>query len=68
VLPTAGDRARDLGVMNIANSAPQALAPVIASSLILIFGTNPGYFFVYLAAGLITLGGALAIRPIRSVP
>ncbi|MEI2642327.1 MAG: hypothetical protein V9G10_08330 [Candidatus Nanopelagicales bacterium] len=27
VLPTAGDRAKDLGVINIANSMPQVLAP-----------------------------------------
>jgi MFS family permease len=27
VLPAARDRARDLGVINIANSAPQVLAP-----------------------------------------
>ena len=33
VLPTAEDRARDLGVINIANTMPQILAPVIAAPL-----------------------------------
>lgn len=68
VLPSAGDRARDLGVINIANSAPQVIAPIIAGGLIAAFGTNPGYLLVYVAAGLVTLAGAVAIRPIRSVP
>ncbi|MDX5319242.1 MAG: MFS transporter, partial [Actinomycetes bacterium] len=31
VLPSAGDRARDLGIINIANALPQVLAPLIAS-------------------------------------
>lgn len=68
VLPSAGDRARDLGVINIANSAPQVIAPIIAGGLIAAFGTSPGYLLVYVAAGLVTLAGAVAIRPIRSVP
>lgn len=34
VLPNAEDRARDLGVINIANALPQVLAPLIASIMI----------------------------------
>lgn len=64
VLPTAGDRARDLGVINIANSMPQVLAPVLAG----IFVTTLGYPALYIATAIITLAGAFAIMPIKSVP
>jgi MFS family permease len=64
VLPGARDRARDLGVINIANSAPQVIAPVIAYVCVIHLG---GYATLYLVTGLVTLLGAWAIRPIRSV-
>jgi len=64
VLPRADDRARDLGVINIANSAPQVLGPVIAAPLVTSFG---GYPALYLVTAVITLLGAAAIVPIRSV-
>ena len=64
VLPGARDRARDLGVINIANSAPQVIAPVIAYLCVIHLG---GYPTLYLVTGVITLLGAWAIRPIRSV-
>ena len=64
VLPGARDRARDLGVINIANSAPQVIAPVIAFLCVIHLG---GYPTLYLVTGVITLLGAWAIRPIRSV-
>ncbi len=65
VLPTAEDRAKDLGVINIANSMPQVLAPVLAAPLVTVLG---GYTSLYLAVGIITLLGAVAIIPIKSVP
>ncbi len=65
VLPTAEDRAKDLGVINIANSMPQVLAPVLAAPLVTVLG---GYTSLYLAVGIITLLGAVAILPIKSVP
>ena len=34
VLPTAVDRAKDLGVINIANALPQVFAPVLAGVLL----------------------------------
>ncbi len=34
VLPAAEDRAKDLGVINIANALPQVLAPVLAGLLL----------------------------------
>lgn len=64
VLPTARDHARDLGVLNIANSAPQVLGPVIAAPLVTTLG---GYPALYAATAVITLLGAVAVLPIRSV-
>ncbi len=64
VLPAARDRARDLGVVNIANSAPQVIAPVIAYVCVVRLG---GYPTLYLVVGVITLLGAWAVWPIKSV-
>lgn len=65
VLPTAGDRARDLGVINIANSMPQVLAPVLCGIFVTSLG---GYPALYIATAVITLAGAFAVMPIKSVP
>ena len=65
VLPTAGDRAKDLGVINIANSMPQVLAAVLAAVLVTSLG---GYTSLYIAVAIITLVGAVAVVPIKSVP
>jgi MFS family permease len=65
VLPTAGDRAKDLGVINIANSMPQVLAPVLAAPLVTTLG---GYTSLFMAVAIITLVGAVAVVPIKSVP
>ncbi|MEZ5117660.1 MAG: MFS transporter [Candidatus Nanopelagicales bacterium] len=69
VLPAARDRARDLGVINIANSAPQVLAPVIALAALTVFGRDDfGYPALYIVTAIVTLLGAVAIVPIKSVP
>lgn len=65
VLPSAGDRARDLGVINIANSMPQVLAPVLAALFVTALG---GYPALYIATAVVVLGGAFAVLPIKSVP
>lgn len=65
VLPTAGDRARDLGVINIANSMPQVLAPVLCAIFVTSLG---GYPALYLATAVVVLCGAAAVLPIKSVP
>ena len=65
VLPTAGDRAKDLGVINIANSMPQVLAPVLAAICVNLLG---GYTSLYLAVAIIAIAGAVAVLPIKSVP
>jgi MFS family permease len=64
VLPAAGDRARDLGLINIANTLPQLVAPAIAAPLI----SGPGgYHALFLTATLVTLAGAVLVQPIRGV-
>jgi MFS family permease len=65
VLPTALDRGRDLGVINIANAAPQVLAPVIAAPIVT--GAT-GYTGLYLVTAVITLVSAVLVTRIRSVP
>ncbi|MFB6517087.1 MFS transporter [Streptomyces sp. NPDC056401] len=65
VLPTAEDRGKDLGVINIANALPQVLAPVIAAPVVTHLG---GYTALYALAGALALAGSLLVRRIRSVP
>ncbi|SMD22884.1 MFS transporter [Kibdelosporangium aridum] len=64
VLPSDADRARDLGLVNIANTAPQAIAPALAGVVITSLG---GYTPLYLLAGACGLVGAALIQPVRSV-
>lgn len=64
VLPTALDRGKDLGVINIANSLPQVAAPALAAPLVNHLG---GYRTLYLTAAGIGLLGALLVRRIRAV-
>ena len=42
VLPGAEDRAKDLGVINIANALPQVLAPVLAGVLLAVVEASGG--------------------------
>lgn len=64
VLPSAEDAARDMGVLNIANAGPQIIAPFVASAVVTVLG---GYTGLFLVGGALSLLGALAILPIRSV-
>ncbi|WP_349307855.1 MULTISPECIES: MFS transporter [unclassified Streptomyces] len=64
VLPRAEDAARDMGVLNIANAGPQIIAPFVASAVVTTLG---GYTPLFLVGGALSLLGALAILPIRSV-
>jgi len=65
VLPSAAGRAKDLGIINIANSGPQVLAPAIAAPLVSELG---GYRSLYLSVAVITVLGSLFVQRIRSVP
>ncbi len=80
VLPDAEDRARDLGVINVANALPQVFAPV-AASLILVGveaaggsvatrgdSWSLGYGLVYAFAFGCSLLGSILVTRIRSVP
>jgi MFS family permease len=64
VLPAVGDRAKDLGVVNIANSAPQVMAPALAAPIVGSFG---GYPVLYLLTAAVTLLGGVFVYRIRSV-
>lgn len=65
VLPTATGRAKDLGMISVASSAGQALAPAVAAPLVTYLG---GYSTLYLFDAVIVLLGSLAIWQVRSVP
>jgi MFS family permease len=64
VLPDAETRAKDLGIMNIGNNVPQALAPVAAALIIDQLG---GYRVLFAFAGIFTFLGATMVYRIRSV-
>jgi MFS family permease len=64
VLPSALDRGKDLGVINIANSLPQVLAPLIAFPFVTLWG---GYVSLYVAAAVIGLLGAVFVVKIKGV-
>jgi MFS family permease len=65
VLPAATDRAKDLGVINIASAAPQVLGPALAAPIVTHLGGYPALFGL---TALVTLLGAVAVVKIRSVP
>ncbi|MEQ6897768.1 MFS transporter [Microbacterium sp. KR10-403] len=62
VLPSAQSFAKDLGVVNIAATLPQTLAPGVASAIVLIFG-YAGLFPVAIVLGIL---GACAVLPIKA--
>ena len=65
VLPNTGNAARDLGLINIANSGPQVIAPAIAGGIIAATGNYPILFIV---TGVVVVLAAIVVRFIRSVP
>ncbi|MEW2393945.1 MFS transporter [Streptomyces venezuelae] len=64
VLPTAADRGKDLGIINIANSLPQVAAPALAAPIVTHLG---GYRTLYLTAATIGLAGSVLVTRIRGV-
>ncbi|MFC7327449.1 MFS transporter [Marinactinospora rubrisoli] len=66
VLPNPDDSAKDLGVFNIANAGPQALAPAFGAALV---GTAGGHNYGLLlgVAAAICVLGALVVLPIKKV-
>jgi MFS family permease len=65
VLPTTASRGKDLGILNIANTLPQLIGPVIAATLITQAG---GYRGLFAGAAVLTLIGGMVVTRIRSVP
>ena len=64
VLPSAKNRAKDMGIVNIANTLPHSLAPVIAG---FILGMTHSYSFLYIAATIFVLLGIFTVMPIKAV-
>ncbi|MFJ3302221.1 MFS transporter [Streptomyces sp. NPDC086549] len=64
VLPTALDRGKDLGVINVANALPQVAAPALAAPIVTYLG---GYRVLYVVAAVIGLAGAGLVGRIRGV-
>lgn len=63
VLPAAGDRAKDLGVINIAIVCPAAIGALIAAPLVS-FG---GYPMLFGATAIVATAGAVLVWRIKSV-
>jgi len=63
VLPQVETRARDLAFLNVANTVPSLLAPVIAASVV----TSLGYDVLFALGIAVAIAGGLCILPIRRV-
>lgn len=64
VLPQAKDRAKDLGVINIASSLPQVIAPLLTAVILATLGGYPGLFG---ASAVATLLAAALVVQVKSV-
>jgi MFS family permease len=64
VLPAAGDRAKDLGIINIAIVGPAAIGAAIAGPLV----TFGGYSTLFGATAVVGVLGAAGVWKIKSVP
>ncbi|MCL2581303.1 MAG: MFS transporter [Streptosporangiales bacterium] len=64
VLPSETGHAKDLGIINIASTAPQVIAPAIAAPIVTSLG---GYPALYLTVAVIGVVGSLLVLKIRSV-
>jgi MFS family permease len=64
VLPQALDRGKDMGVINVANSLPQVVAPALA---LLAVTRGGGYSTLFVMAAIIGLLGAVFVVKIKSV-
>jgi MFS family permease len=65
VLPSAENRAKDMGIVNIANTLPHSVAPVFAGFILGL--TNGNYTFLYIAATVFVLLGIFTVMPIKAV-
>jgi MFS family permease len=72
VLPDATARGKDLGVMNIATTVPQAVAPLLGAWIVaLVAGmagsVATGFVGLFVVSGIVTIIGALAVLPVKGV-
>ena len=65
VLPAASDRAKDLGLINIAYSLPLVVAPLVAG---VVLGLMNSYAALFALAALVTVIAAVTVTRVRSVP
>lgn len=63
VIPKLEDAGRDLGILNIANSGPQVIAPVIAGSVVALAGFGWLYVLVIVAS----IAASVAVMFVKSV-
>jgi MFS family permease len=59
------DAAKDLGIFNVANALPQAIAPAVAPVILAVSGGN--YTWLFAIAGTISLLASVTILPVKSV-
>lgn len=64
VLPAAQNRAKDLGVINIANSLPQVVAPMLTAPILAYLG---GYPSLFAASALSTVIAAVLVTRVKAV-
>lgn len=64
VLPSPKSRAKDMGIINIANTLPHSIAPVFAGFILSLTGS---YTFLYIAATIFVLLGIFTVTPIKAV-
>uniref|UniRef100_UPI00286B6024 MFS transporter n=1 Tax=Salinibacterium sp. TaxID=1915057 RepID=UPI00286B6024 len=64
VLPNTHSRGKDLGIMNIASTVPQAVAPLLGAFVVAALG---GYTSLFVCSAIAAVLGGLAVIPIRSV-
>lgn len=69
VLPSADDHGKDLGIMNLTNTLPPALAPVLGALLINGFGKSSaaGYHLLFGLGAALAITSAVIVQRIRSV-
>lgn len=66
VLPNRSrDAAKDLGIFNVANALPQAMAPAIAPLILAL--SDDSYTWLFVVAGSITLLASFTILPVKRV-
>ncbi|NMM93824.1 MFS transporter [Bifidobacterium oedipodis] len=64
VLPNSDEAGKDLGILNLANTLGQVIAPIVVSSIVVATG---GYFLVFPVAIIAVMVGAVVIMFIKKV-